>query len=240
MTRFLHPSTTALSLAIVAALAACSPKTATNAAGSNTGPAPSAAATRTAPAGDYTTDPAHSSLTFQIDHLGFSHFTGRFEKWNATLHFDPKDASKISLSAEIDPKSIAHDNPPAGYLAQLAGPEFLDAGKYPQMTFRSTKVVATGPDSADVTGDFTLHGVTKPVTLKVVYNGGYPGMSMDPRARVGFSAHGALNRSDFGLTGGLPPAGTTFGVGDRVDFAIETEMQGPPLAPLSASATPKP
>ena len=143
----------------------------------------------------------------------------------------------MSVTATIDPTSIAHDNPPAGFLAQLAGPEFLDAGKFPQMSFRSTKVAPTGADSADVTGDLTLHGVTRPVTLKVVYNGGYPGMALDPHARTGFSAHGALNRSDFGLSGGLPPAGTTFGVGDRVDIAIETEFLGPAFtAPASATA----
>ncbi len=93
----------------------------------------------------------------------------------------------MSVTASIDAKSIAHDNPPAGFLAQLAGPGFLDAGKYPQMSFRSTKVAPTGADSADVTGDLTLHGVTRPVTLKVVYNGGYPGMALDS-AR----AHGLL------------------------------------------------
>ena len=110
------------------------------------------------------------------------------------------------------------------------------------MSFRSTKIAPTGADSADVTGDLTLHGVTRPVTLKVVYNGGYPGMSLDPHARVGFSAHGALNRSDFGISGGLPPAGTTFGVGDRVDIAIETEMNGPAFTPPAgaSAAAPKP
>ena len=225
--------TTVLALAALAMLAACSQKPAAPSAPA-TGAATSAAAPKTAPAGDYVNDPAHSSVTFTIDHLGFSHFTGRFGTWSAKLHFDPGDPSKMTVSATIDPHSIAHDNPPAGFLAELAGPKFLDAGKYPQMSFRSTQVAQTGADSADVTGDFTLHGVTKPVTLKVVYNGGYPGMSMDPHARIGFSAHGALNRSDFGVSGGLPPAGTTFGVGDRVDIAIETEFNGP------AFTSPKP
>ena len=236
----MHRPTTALALATLALLAACSQKAAPSASAASA--APSAAAPKTAPAGDYVNDPAHSSVTFTIDHLGFSHFTGRFGTWSAQLHFDPKDPAKMSVTASIDAKSIAHDNPPAGFLAELAGPGFLDAGKYPQITFRSTKVATTGADSADVTGDLTLHGVTKPVTLKVVFNGGYPGMSLDPQARVGFSAHGALNRSDFGISAGLPPAGTTFGVGDRVDIAIETEMNGPPFTPPAgaSAAPPKP
>jgi polyisoprenoid-binding protein YceI len=229
--------------AVLAALAACSQKPAAqNAAAQAPAPASAPAGTKTAPAGDYVTDPAHSSLTFTLDHLGFSHWTARFEKWNAQLHFDPNDVSKMSVNATIDTKSLAHDNPPAGFLAEITGPHFLDAGKYPQMSFRSTKVVQTGADSADVTGDFSFHGVTKPLTLHVVYNAGYPGMSMDPKARVGFSAHGSLNRSDFGVGMGVPPPGTTFGVGDRIDIAIETEMQGPPfVAPPGASAAaPKP
>ena len=227
--------TAVLALAAFAALAASSSASLAKA---PVRKAEAAVAPKTAPAGDYVTDPAHSSLTFSIDHLGFSHFTGRFEKWDAKLHFDPKDPSKMSVVATIDTASVAHDNPPAGFLAQIAGPGFLDAGQYPQMTFRSTKVVRTGSGGADVTGDFTLHGVTRPVTLKVVYNGGYPGMSMDPRARIGFSAHGALNRSDFGLNAGVPPKGATFGVGDRIDISIETEMQGPAFVAAPAAATP--
>ncbi|HWE44820.1 MAG TPA: YceI family protein [Caulobacteraceae bacterium] len=234
-----RPTTVLAFAAVLAALVACSQKPAPTAPGAAAPAAAAVAAQKTAPAGDYVTDPAHSSLTFTIDHLGFSHWTGRFEKWSANLHFDPKDVSKMSVSATIDARSLAHDNPPAGFLAELTGPHFLDADNYPQMSFHSTKVVQTGPDSADVTGDLTLHGVTRPVTLKIVYNGGYPGMSLDPKARVGFSAHGSLNRSDFGVSMGLPPAGTTFGVGDRVDIAIETELVGPPLvAAQGASATP--
>jgi polyisoprenoid-binding protein YceI len=82
-----------------------------------------------------------------------------------------------------------------------------------------------------VTGDFTLNGRTVPVTLDVTFIGGYLGMAgFDPNARIGFSAAGGLNRSDFGVSTGIPPPGSTMGVSDQVSFVIETEFTGPPLA----------
>ena len=90
-----------------------------------------------------------------------------------------------------------------------------------------------------VTGDFTLHGVTKPVTLLVTFNGGYAGHPMDPNARIGFSATGALKRSDFGITLGIPAPGTTMGVGDEIEIALQAEFTGPPLAASAASAAAK-
>ena len=87
-----------------------------------------------------------------------------------------------------------------------------------------------------ITGTLTLHGVTRPMVLEATYNGGYAGMpDRDPHARVGFSAHGAFKRSDFGIAFGIPAPGTTIGVGDAIDFSIEAEFTGPPLpAPRAA------
>ncbi|HEV7384163.1 MAG TPA: YceI family protein, partial [Phenylobacterium sp.] len=103
--------------------------------------------------------------------------------------------------------------------------EFLETAKFPAITFKSTKVTLTGKNTAKVTGDFTLHGVTKPVTLDVTYNGGYPPNAFDPGgARVGFSAHGAFKRSAFGMGMGVPAPGSNMGVSDDVDVAIETEF----------------
>jgi polyisoprenoid-binding protein YceI len=89
----------------------------------------------------------------------------------------------------------------------------------------------TGAKSMVITATLDLRGVTRPVVLTGTFNGGYPGMpKMDPQARVGFSAHGAFKRSDFGMTYGVPAPGTTMGVGDLIDFSIEAEFNGPPLA----------
>ena len=189
------------------------------------------------PKGTYTLDPAHANLTFKVNHLGFSNYTARFSHFDAKLILNPKQPGRASLTATIDPRSLDLNTPPAGFLDQLMGEQWFDAAKYPEMTFKSSKVSLTNIDAAEVTGDFTMHGVTKPVTLSVKFNGGWPGMQMDPHARIGFSAEGKLKRSDFGMGFGIPAPGTNLGVGDEVSFAIEAEFSGPewkaPPAPPS-------
>jgi len=177
------------------------------------------------PAGVYTMDKAHSSVTFRVSHLGFSRYTARFATIDGKLKFDPARPAAMSVEATIDPKSLALNAPPAGFHDQLMGKEFFDAVKFPAITFRSTSVQLTGPHAAKVTGNLTLHGVTKPVVLDVTYNGGYPPNAMDPGgARVGFSAHTVFKRSAFGMGYGVPAPGSNMGVGDDVDVAIETEF----------------
>lgn len=98
------------------------------------------------------------------------------------------------------------------------------------MTYRSSSLEMMGANTARVPGLFTLKGVSKPAVLDVTFNGGYAGMAdFDPRARIGISARGTLNRSDFNMEYGLPPKGTHMGVGDSVEFVIEAEFSGPPL-----------
>lgn len=179
------------------------------------------------PAGAYRTDAAHSTLHFRVNHLGFANYTAAFDRFSADLTLDPADPQSAQLNATIDARSLALPNPPAGFLDDLLGATWLDAAQYSEITFRSTNVELTGANMARVTGDFTLHGVTKPVALDVTFNGGYVGHQFDPNARIGFSARGAFNRSDFGMGYGVPPEGSTMGVSDRVEVIIETEMTGP-------------
>jgi polyisoprenoid-binding protein YceI len=191
-----------------------------------------AASTAPVPAGEYTLDRAHASLLFRVDHMGFSHYTARFKRFDAQLHLDPNKLTASQLNVTVDATSLETDFPdPAkiDFNAQLQGEQWLNTAKYPQMTYRSTKIESTGPKSVRVTGDLTLRGVTKPVVLDVTYNGGYAGHPMDPHARVGFSAHGTLKRSDFNISFGIPAPGTTMGVSDQVDIIIECEFSGPPL-----------
>lgn len=190
----------------------------------------------TAPAGDYTLDKPHGSLIVRMNHIGYSNFTARFTRWDAHLHFAPAAPETSAVTVTIDPRSIASDNPPTGFIATMAN-QFLEAPKYPEISFRSTSVQRTGPNTARVVGDLTLHGVTKPVTLEARFNGGYPGMSLDPHARIGFSAHGTFKRSDFGVSYGLPPPGTTMGVGDEVEVIVECELNGPPWTPGANNTT---
>lgn len=183
------------------------------------------------PAGAYTLDKAHASLSFTLNHLGFSNYTARFTDFDARLTFDPAKPAASRVEATIDANSLELPTPPAGFTDTLKGPQWLDTAKYPTITFKSTKVESTGAKTARITGDFTLHGVTRPVVLEATFNGGYAGHPMDPHARVGFSAHGTFKRSDFGIAYGVPAPGTTMGVGDEVTVTIESEFSGPPLAP---------
>lgn len=183
------------------------------------------------PAGEYKLDPFHASVTFKVNHLGFSFYTGQFEKFDANLQLDPANPETARVTATIDMSSLSIPNPPDGFVAELLGENWLGANITPQATFTSTSVKLTGPATADILGDFTLKGVTKPVTFKATFNGGYEGHVQDPNARIGFSAKGAIKRSDFGITIGIPAEGSTMGVFDDVAFEIEAEFSGPPLAP---------
>ena len=183
------------------------------------------------PEGAYKIDKAHASITLRASHLGFSTYTTRFSRFDADLTFDPKDLAASKVVATIDASSFEMDAAPQMCLDIMKGPQMLDAAKYPQIVFKSESVRMTGVKSMEITGTLTLHGLTRPIVLTATYNGGYPGMpKMDPQARIGFSAHGSFNRSDFGIAYGVPAPGTTMGVGDLIDFSIEAEFTGPPLA----------
>lgn len=193
-----------------------------------------------APAGTYTLDKAHASLIFRVSHMGFSNFTGRFTKYDATLKFNPDNPAETQFTGTVDPSSLTLDNPPAGFVADLLGPMWFDVAKYPEMSFKTTSVTKTGANTADLTGDFTMHGVTKPLTLAVTFNGGYAGNVYDPNARIGFSAHGTLKRSDYGMAYGIPEAGTNMGVFDEVQLTLESEFSGPAWTNPDGAAAPKP
>lgn len=175
------------------------------------------------PTGLYTLDPAHSTVVFKLSHLGFSGYTASFSKIAGDLQFDPAKPEASALSVTIDTRSLTLPAPPAGFHDTLTGKDWLDAARCPQITFKSTKIARTGPDTADVTGDLTLHCVTKPIVIQAKFNGGYPPNAYDG-ARLGFSGKTSFRRSDFGVAAGIPAPGTNMGVGDRLDVTIETEF----------------
>ena len=202
------------------ALAACSREP--------SAPGPSSAAN--VPAGAYSLDAAHSTLTFRVSHLGFSSFTGEFKQFDAQLQFDPQNVPASQVTVTVDPRSLDVPRPPEGFIELLLNDEWLAAARYPEMTFRSKQVEEIGPDRMRIHGELELKGITQPVTLDATFNGGYAGHPLEPRARIGFSARGTLKRSAFGIKIGVPEPGSTFGVGDDVEIIIETELTGPPLA----------
>lgn len=140
-------------------------------------------------------DPAHSRANFSARHMMVTTVRGGFDKLSGTLEFDPKNPQASSVNATIEAASINtgvgdRDN-------HLRSADFLDVENYPTITFKSTNVKVTGDDSADVTGDLTIRGVTRPVTLKVEFLGESSGMGTE---RAGFEATTKINREEFGLT----------------------------------------
>lgn len=177
----------------------------------------------TMPAGIYVSDETHTSVTFKISHMGLSHYTARFAKAEAELNFDPADPTKSSVKASVDPTSIRTDYPypeKKNFDQELAtGADWLNAGKFTSITFNSTRIEKTGDTTGKMYGDLTMLGVTKPVALDVTFNGAYAQHPMTKAPAMGFSAHGSLKRSDFGMTNFLPM------IGDDVEVMIEIEFK---------------
>lgn len=173
------------------------------------------------PAATYKLDPTHASVTWKVKHMGLSNYTARFTKIDATLTFDPANKAASKLNVRIDPKSIRTDYPfpdKVDFDTKLAmGEEWFNAGEFGSITFTSTKVEMTGDNTAKVTGDLTLLGVTKPVVLDAVLNGAIE-HPITKKPAVGFSATGTIKRSEFGMMKYIPM------IGDEVQLLIETEF----------------
>lgn len=182
------------------------------------------------PAGTYRPDPAHTRLWFIVDHLGFSKYMALFTKVDATLIFDPDTPEAMSVTASVDLASLETHNPATDYNFNeiVSGEDLLNAPEHPVATFVSTKVVLTGEKTANVTGDMTMNGMTRPVTFAATYNGGWGHMPLDPMgARAGFSLETTIKRSEFGIDFGVPEPGSSMGVSDEVHIFFEVEMVNP-------------
>jgi polyisoprenoid-binding protein YceI len=142
-------------------------------------------------------DPAHTNVEFTVRHMMISNVKGQFQKTSGTITANGNDPASAQIDTTIDASSV--DTRVEGRDAHLKGSDFLDVAKYPTITFKSTKVEAAGPNKWKVTGNLTLHGVTKPVVLEVEAAG--PPIH-DPmgNTRAGASATTTIKRSDFGIT----------------------------------------
>lgn len=179
--------------------------------------------------GTYRLDPSHSSLIFEVDHIGISTFRASFDSFTATMELDPATPATAQLTATIEAASLDIPTPePEGFRAMLLSPPWFDVAKHPQITLQSTAIRLTGARAAEVEGILILNGNSAPVTLTVTALGGWEGNQYDPNARIGFHAEGRFSRSALGFDVGLPPPGTTMGVGDEVRFTIDAEFTGPP------------
>jgi polyisoprenoid-binding protein YceI len=159
-------------------------------------------------------DPVHTRVAFQISHAGFSNPIGTFSGTTGTLSFDPDDWSSAQLSVHIPIATLNLGD--VDWQEKILDPTFFNAKEFPEASFVSTRVESTGENTAQVTGDLTLHGVTQPVTLTVTLNA----LKRHPltfKKTAGFSATATLSRKAFGMT-----AWSSL-VGDDVHLIIEAE-----------------
>lgn len=179
------------------------------------------------PAGTYRLDPAHTTLTFAVDHLGLSMFRAGFDRVTGTLVLDPADPAGAVVSVEIDAASLDLPDPGNGFYDTMMSETFLSAAAHPVITFESDAVTLTGETAAEVAGALTIRGETRPVVLRAEVGTGYAPGILEPNGRIGFSAETEILRSEFGMTFGIPAPGTVLGVGDSVAIRIEAEFVGP-------------
>lgn len=176
---------------------------------------PAKAAVKVEP-GVYAVDPNHTQITFAVSHMGFTAFRGRLSNASGTLQLDAEHPAGSSFEVTVPTDSV---NTPVDKLTEeLRGDQWLDAKANPQITFKAKSVKVTGPQTADVTGDLTLHGVTKPLTLQAKLNGA--GINpLDKKFTVGFELAGKVKRSDFGVKTYVPL------IGDEVDLTISAAFE---------------
>lgn len=181
-----------------------------------------------APAGVYALDPTHATLQASVLHNSISNYTVRFNKIDGKVTLDPANLENSSVEFTVDPASV-DANYPGDYTGTHANsgfkswnediansPSNLNARQFPQMTFKSTKVTKTGERTADVTGDLTFLGVTKPVTFKATFNGEIESHPFLQVPAIGFAAEGTFKRTDFGMALGY--------VGDEVTVRFDGEF----------------
>jgi polyisoprenoid-binding protein YceI len=168
----------------------------------------------------YQIDAAHSSVQFSVRHLMVSNVKGTFSGVSGTVFYDPDKPAETTIDATIDVKTVnTNDEKRDGH---LKSGDFFDVAQYPTITFKSKRVEAVSATEQKVTGDLTLHGVTKEVTLTADE---ISGEAKDPwgNTKIGATVKGKIKRSDFGLSWNAPLETGGFLVGD--DVKMEFDLQ---------------
>ena len=169
----------------------------------------------------WTIDPGHSAATFQVRHMVVANVKGEFTGPVGTATFDPKDLSALRIDATIDARTISTRNPDRD--KDLRSDLFFDVAKYPRITFKSRSVVVQEPGKMKVSGDLTMHGITKPVTLDV------EGPTQEitdiwGSRRIGATATTSVDRRDFGLVYNRVLEGGGAVVGNQVSITLDIEL----------------
>lgn len=167
--------------------------------------------------GQYTIDPAHSRIGFVARHAMVTKVRGSFDEFSGTARLDSQDPSRSSAELSIEASSIDTRNTDRD--AHLRSNDFLQMEQYPQITFRATDIAARGEDSFEVTGELTIKGTTKSVTLPLTFEG----QATDPfgNNRVGFEGSMTINRQDFGITWNAPLETGGVLISDKITLEFE-------------------
>jgi polyisoprenoid-binding protein YceI len=200
-----------LKIVLAAALFAAAPALAQGA-----GPKIAPAGPKTIPAGAYVIDPLHTEVLFSVSHFGLSNFSGVLAGAEGALKLNPAKIGETRL--EVSVATATALTPVEKLTGELRDPEWLDSAKYPKATFVSKTVTATGPDKADIAGELTLRGVTRPLTLHAKF----VGAGQNPMKKlytVGFDATGAIKRTEFGVSKYAPY------IGDEVTLTIHAAFE---------------
>lgn len=171
-------------------------------------------------ASNWILDKSHSGVTFSVRHMMITNVRGSFNEFDATVSADPANLSDLEASFTIEVASV--DTKDEGRDGHLKSPDFFNAEQYPQIAFKKSSLVSKGGDEYALTGDLTIAGVTKSVTL----NAEISGPAKDPwgNTKFGVVADGAINRSEFGLTWNAALETGGFLVGDAIKIHVELEF----------------
>jgi polyisoprenoid-binding protein YceI len=166
------------------------------------------------PTGTWNVDPVHSSVEFHVKHLGIATVKGVFKEFEGSLESTPEGVSAQGSVkvASIDTREPQRDG-------HLLSPDFFDAENFPEITFKSTSIHPLDGDEFEIHGDFTIHGVTQPLTLKAEYEGTETGMQGEER--VGISASAQINRSDYDMKFNMALGSGNVVVSDKVKILLE-------------------
>lgn len=166
--------------------------------------------------GTYKLDPDHGKITWSVSHLGFSTYVGQFTDVSATLVLDPQKIPASRLDAQVNMASVASLN--TALDEHLKAPDFFDVARYPIATLRATQIRIISANTAEITGELTLRGVTRPLVITADFNQAGKGPA-DGRYTLGFDGRGRIKRSEFGIAYGLPV------LGDEVTLHFEAEFK---------------
>jgi polyisoprenoid-binding protein YceI len=168
------------------------------------------------PSGAYRVEPNHTEILFGVNHLGLTMYYGVFSGAHGQLVLDSADPTKSKLEVEVPVASVLTPSPKLN--EELKSPAWLNAAAFPEMTYHATSVTLTGPRTARIDGELTLHGVTRPLSLEAKFNRGGEN-PMTHAFTIGFQGHGTVKRSEFGVNTYLGP------ISDEVTVTVSAAFE---------------